>query len=93
MPKSITFGRGLPSCSVTSTFEGLRSRWITTQGGETGTSSAADSHEMLRKISAVRPEDVAETASPPGKSFQKLTLAAEEFPPRPSSFLGKRYAV
>ena len=29
MPKSITFGIGAPSCSITSTFDGLRSRWIT----------------------------------------------------------------
>ena len=29
MPKSITLGTGVPSCSVTSTFEGFRSRWIT----------------------------------------------------------------
>ena len=29
MPKSITLGTGVPSCSVTSTFDGFRSRWIT----------------------------------------------------------------
>ena len=29
MPKSITFGIGAPSCSITSTFDGFRSRWIT----------------------------------------------------------------
>ena len=29
MPKSITLGTGAPSCSVTSTFDGFRSRWIT----------------------------------------------------------------
>src|SRR5262245_39191743 len=28
IPKSITFGTGAPSWSVTSTFEGLRSRWM-----------------------------------------------------------------
>ncbi len=28
MPKSITLGTGVPSCSVTSTFDGFRSRWI-----------------------------------------------------------------
>ena len=27
-PKSITFGTGLPSWSVTSTFDGLMSRWM-----------------------------------------------------------------
>ena len=29
MPKSITLGTGAPSCSITSTFDGFRSRWIT----------------------------------------------------------------
>ena len=29
IPKSITFATGTPSCSVTSTFDGFRSRWIT----------------------------------------------------------------
>ena len=29
MPKSMIFGCGTSSCSVTSTFDGLRSRWIT----------------------------------------------------------------
>ncbi len=29
MPKSITFGTGLPSCSVTMTLDGLMSRWMT----------------------------------------------------------------
>ncbi len=29
MPKSITFGTGFPSCSITSTLDGFRSRWIT----------------------------------------------------------------
>ncbi len=29
IPKSITLGTGSPSCSVTITFEGLMSRWIT----------------------------------------------------------------
>ena len=29
MPKSITFGTGTPSCSVTSTLDGFRSRWMT----------------------------------------------------------------
>ena len=28
MPKSITFGTGTPSCSVTRMFEGLMSRWM-----------------------------------------------------------------
>ena len=28
MPKSMTLGTGLPSWSVTSTLEGLRSRWM-----------------------------------------------------------------
>ena len=28
MPKSMTFTTGVPSCSVTSTFDGLRSRWM-----------------------------------------------------------------
>jgi len=28
-PKSITLGTGTPSCSVTMTFEGLMSRWMT----------------------------------------------------------------
>ncbi len=28
MPKSITLGTGSPSCSVTSTFDGLMSRWM-----------------------------------------------------------------
>ena len=28
MPKSITLGTGLPSCSATSTFDGLMSRWM-----------------------------------------------------------------
>ena len=28
MPKSITFGTGTPSCSVTRMFDGLRSRWM-----------------------------------------------------------------
>jgi len=28
MPKSITFGTGTPSCSVTRMFDGLMSRWI-----------------------------------------------------------------
>ena len=27
-PKSITLGTGAPSCSVTRTFDGLRSRWM-----------------------------------------------------------------
>ena len=27
-PKSITLGTGWPSCSVTSTFDGLMSRWM-----------------------------------------------------------------
>ena len=29
MPKSITLGTGVPSCSITSTFDGFRSRWMT----------------------------------------------------------------
>jgi hypothetical protein len=28
IPKSITFGTGLPSWSVTRTFDGFRSRWM-----------------------------------------------------------------
>ena len=28
MPKSITFGTGTPSCSVTRMFDGLMSRWM-----------------------------------------------------------------
>jgi len=28
IPKSMTFGTGDPSCSVTSTFDGFRSRWM-----------------------------------------------------------------
>ena len=28
MPKSITLGTAVPSCVVTSTFEGLMSRWM-----------------------------------------------------------------
>ena len=28
IPKSITFGAASPSCSVTSTFDGLISRWM-----------------------------------------------------------------